>query len=163
MRDDRDQVALALQQPGELGEVGLQPVLRRVLLGRLAQVDDHLVDVVLERRDLARRLDRRSTARDRPWSRRSRPRRCARTCVVRLAASRLTLSVRSRQVPAAPGTLAWPPSLPSIPTSRATVVTCSAKVRQRVDHAVDGVGELLDLALGLEHELALQVAVGDRR
>jgi HAMP domain-containing protein len=32
------------------------------------------------------------------------------------------------QVPAAPGTLAWPPSLPSTPTSRATVVTWSAKV-----------------------------------
>ena len=52
----------------------------------------------------------------------------ARTCVVRFAASWLTLSVRSFQVPAAPGTLAWPPSLPSTPTSRATVVTCSAKV-----------------------------------
>ena len=36
----------------------------------------------------------------------------ARTWVVRLAASWLTLSVRSFQVPAAPGTLAWPPSLP---------------------------------------------------
>ena len=47
----------------------------------------------------------------------------ARTWVVRLPASWLTLSVRSRQVPAAPGTLAWPPSLPSMPTSRATVVT----------------------------------------
>ena len=52
----------------------------------------------------------------------------ARTCVVRLAASRLTLPVRSFQVPAAPGTLAWPPSRPSTPTSRATVVTWSAKV-----------------------------------
>ena len=47
----------------------------------------------------------------------------ARIWVVRVAASRLTLSVRSRQVPAAPGTLAWPPSFPSMPTSRATVVT----------------------------------------
>ena len=52
----------------------------------------------------------------------------ARTCVVRLAARRLTLSVRSRHVPDAPGTLAWPPSLPSMPTSRATVVTCSEKM-----------------------------------
>ena len=52
----------------------------------------------------------------------------ARTWVVRLAASWLTLSVRSFQVPAAPGTLAWPPSLPSTPTSRATVVTWSANV-----------------------------------
>ncbi len=47
----------------------------------------------------------------------------ARTWVVRLAASWLTLSVRARQVPAAPGTLACPPSFPSTPTSRATVVT----------------------------------------
>ena len=47
----------------------------------------------------------------------------ARTWVVRLAASWFTLSVRSFQVPAAPGTLAWPPSLPSTPTSRATPVT----------------------------------------
>ncbi len=52
----------------------------------------------------------------------------ARTWVVRLAASWFTLSVRSFQVPAAPSTFAWPPSRPSDPTSRATVVTWSAKV-----------------------------------
>ena len=53
----------------------------------------------------------------------------ARTCDVRFPASWFTLSVRSLHVPAAPGTLAWPPSFPSIPTSRATVVTWSANVR----------------------------------
>ena len=47
----------------------------------------------------------------------------ARTCVVRLAASWFTLSVKSFHVPAAPGTFAWPPSFPSTPTSRATDVT----------------------------------------
>ena len=47
----------------------------------------------------------------------------ARTCVVRFAASWFTLSVRSLHVPAAPGTLACPPSFPSMPTSRATLVT----------------------------------------
>ena len=47
----------------------------------------------------------------------------ARTWVVRFAASRFTLPVRSFQVPAAPGTLACPPRRPSTPTSRATVVT----------------------------------------
>ena len=52
-----------------------------------------------------------------------------RTCVVRLAASRLTLSVRSFQVPATPGTTAWPPSRPSVPTSRATRVTSAANER----------------------------------
>ena len=50
-----------------------------------------------------------------------------RTCSVRLAAMTLTLSVRSFQVPATPGTFACPPSLPSVPTSRATRVTSAAK------------------------------------
>ena len=49
-----------------------------------------------------------------------------RTWPVRLPAIRLTLSVRSFQVPATPSTCAWPPSLPSEPTSRATRVTSEA-------------------------------------
>ncbi len=40
-----------------------------------------------------------------------------------------TLSVRSFQVPATPGTTACPPSFPSVPTSRATRVTSDAKER----------------------------------
>ena len=51
-----------------------------------------------------------------------------RTWPVRLPAMELTLSVRSFQVPATPCTLACPPSLPSVPTSRATRVTSAAKV-----------------------------------
>ncbi len=51
----------------------------------------------------------------------------SRSCTVRLPASWFTLSVRSFQVPATPGTLAWPPSTPSVPTSRATRVTSEAK------------------------------------
>ena len=50
-----------------------------------------------------------------------------RTWPVRLSAIRLTLSVRSFQVPPTPGTCACPPSLPSVPTSRATRVTSEAK------------------------------------
>jgi hypothetical protein len=49
-----------------------------------------------------------------------------RTWPVRLPAMRFTLSVRSFQVPDTPGTAAWPPSLPSVPTSRATRVTSLA-------------------------------------
>ncbi len=49
-----------------------------------------------------------------------------RTWLVRLEAIELTLSVRSFQVPATPLTSAWPPSLPSVPTSRATRVTSAA-------------------------------------
>ena len=40
---------------------------------------------------------------------------------------KFTLSVKSFQVPATPGTVAWPPSFPSVPTSRATRVTSEAK------------------------------------
>ncbi|OLE63552.1 MAG: hypothetical protein AUG04_04760 [Deltaproteobacteria bacterium 13_1_20CM_2_69_21] len=50
-----------------------------------------------------------------------------RTCVVRFDASVLTLSVRSRQMPLASGTAAWPPSFPSVPTSFATRVTSAPK------------------------------------
>ena len=50
-----------------------------------------------------------------------------RTCPVKLVAIAFTLSVRSFQVPATPFTLACPPSLPSVPTSRATRVTSEAK------------------------------------
>ncbi len=52
-----------------------------------------------------------------------------RTWAVRLPHIALTESVRSFQVPATPGTMAWPPSLPSVPTSRATRVTSEAKDR----------------------------------
>src|SRR5205807_55502 len=49
-----------------------------------------------------------------------------RTCAVRLPAIKFTLSVRSFLVPATPLTSAWPPSFPSVPTSRATRVTSDA-------------------------------------
>src|SRR5947209_7298021 len=51
-----------------------------------------------------------------------------RTWLVRLPAMKLTLSVRSFQTPPTPLTSAWPPSLPSLPTSRATRVTSPAKL-----------------------------------
>ena len=50
-----------------------------------------------------------------------------RTCPVRFDAMKFTLSVRSFHVPATPPTSACPPSLPSVPTSRATRVTSDAK------------------------------------
>ena len=52
-----------------------------------------------------------------------------RTWPVRLLAIEFTESVRSFHVPATPGTCAWPPSLPSVPTSRATRVTSEANAR----------------------------------
>ena len=46
-----------------------------------------------------------------------------RTCAVKFEAMEFTLSVRSFHTPVTSWTCAWPPSLPSVPTSRATRVT----------------------------------------
>ena len=53
------------------------------------------------------------------------------TWLVKLAAIALTRSVRSFQVPATPGTAAWPPNFPSVPTSLATRVTSLLKLVSR--------------------------------
>ncbi len=50
-----------------------------------------------------------------------------RSPAVRLLAMKFTESVRSFHVPATSRTSAWPPSLPSVPTSRAIRVTSAAK------------------------------------
>ena len=84
-----------------------------------------------------------------------------RTCAVRFDAMKLTLSVRSFHVPATSGTWAWPPSLPSVPTSRATRVTSEANDVELVHHRVDGVLELENFALHVDGDLARQVAAGD--
>ena len=84
-----------------------------------------------------------------------------RTWSVRFDAIEFTESVRSFHVPATPGTSAWPPRTPSVPTSRATPVTCVGERPQRVGHRVDRVGERRDLALGLDGDLLGEVAVGD--
>ena len=84
-----------------------------------------------------------------------------RTWPVRFAAMAFTLSVRSFHVPPTPGTCAWPPSLPSVPTSRATRVTSRREGVELVDHDVDGVLELEDFALHVDGDLLRQVAARD--
>ena len=49
-----------------------------------------------------------------------------------------------------------------MPTSRATRVTSEAKRVELIDHRVDGVLQLEDLALHVDGDLLRQVAVGDR-
>src|ERR1700679_676662 len=110
-----------------------------------------------------------------------------RTWAVKLPAIEFTESVRSFHVPATPGTCAWPPSLPSVPTSRATRVTSeanelswstivlmvslSSRISPRTStvilrgevaaHRVDGVGEILPGAGDAgDDRLAAELAVG---
>ena len=59
---------------------------------------------------------------------------------------KFTLSVKSFHVPATPRTSAWPPSFPSVPTSRATRVTSEAKDESWSTIVLIGVLELEDLA-----------------
>ena len=84
-----------------------------------------------------------------------------RTWFVRLLAMELTLSVRSFQVPANAGTTAWPPPLPSVPTSRATRVASAAETAQLVHHGIDRVFELKNFASNVGRDFLGQVAVRD--
>src|SRR5438105_3229229 len=76
-----------------------------------------------------------------------------RTWAVRLPAIELTESVRSFQVPATSRTSAWPPSLPSVPTSRATRVTSAANERS--------CPTIVLMVIGLERHGLREIALGD--
>ena len=85
-----------------------------------------------------------------------------RTCAVRLPASELTLSVRSRHVPATPRTSAWPPSLPFGADLARHARDLGGERVELIGHRVDDVLDLQDLALRLDRDLLRQVAVRDR-
>ena len=102
---DGAEIALTLQHAREASEVGLEPVLLFVAVGREPQVVDHRVDVVFELRDFAAGFHLNRTRKS-PLVTAVVTSAMARTWLVKLSASRLTLPVRSFHVPAAPGTLA---------------------------------------------------------
>ena len=54
---DRRKIALSLQHVGEPCEIGLEPILFGIALGRQTQIVDHRVDVVFELGDFAARVD----------------------------------------------------------------------------------------------------------
>ena len=157
---DGHQVALALEHAGELGQVGLEPVLLGVLLGGVLEVADHLVDVVLERGHLALGLDG-----DRPGQ-------------VALGDGGGDLGdgadlggqvggelvdVLGQVLPGAGGAghlgLAAELALDAHLAGHGGHLL--GEGGQGVGHLVDRVGQRGDLALGLDDQLALQVAVGD--
>jgi hypothetical protein len=75
----------------------------------------------------------------------------------------LTLSVKSFQTPPTPFTSAWPPSLPSVPTSRATRVTSRSEAVELIHHGVDGVLQLQNFAARIHRDLGGKVALGHGR
>ena len=74
-----------------------------------------------------------------------------------------TESVRSFQVPATPGTFAWPPSRPSVPTSRATRVTSPAKRLSWSTIVLMVSLSNKNFAAHVHGDLLRKVAVGDGR
>ena len=86
-----------------------------------------------------------------------------RTWSVRLAAMTLTESVRSFQVPATPGTSAWPPSLSFGADFARHARHFGGERSQLVHHRVDGVLQLENFALHVDRDLARQVAARDGR
>ena len=86
----------------------------------------------------------------------------SRTWEVRLAAMPLTESVRSFQVPATPGHLGLAAEDADRPHLARHAGHLLGEQAQRVGHGVDRLGQRRDLALGLDGDLAREVAVGDR-
>lgn len=102
-----------------------------------------------------------------------------------LSAMLFTLSVRSFHVPLTPGTEARPPSLPSVPTSRATLTRCEtnpervnhrspqelcckrvpgnfcSERRQTLRHAVHGLLQLQNLSFDVDFDPLGQVSLSD--
>ena len=158
---DGDQVALPLQHAGELGQVGLQPVLLLVAVRRRAQVVDHGVDVVFELGDLAARFD---LDRARQVALGDGGRHLGDRAHLRGQVGGQQVHVAGEVLPGAGG--AGHVGLPAQPALDADLARdvgdLLGKRGQRVGHVVDGLGQRRDLALGLDRQLLAQIAVGDR-
>ena len=141
MLDTVGQVALTLEHAGEALEVGLQPVLLGVLARRLAQVADHLVELVLQHGDLAAASTPTCRVRS-PSVTAVATSAMARTWLVRLAASWLTLSVRSFQTPRDLGGLGLASELALDADLAGHARHLRGEAVELIDHRVDGVLQL---------------------
>ena len=158
---DRGQVALALEHAREALEVGLQPVLLGVLARRLAQVADHLVELVLEDRDLAAGLDADLLCQVALGHRR---RHVGDRAHLIGQVGRELVDVVGEVLPDAGdlGRLRLAAELALDPDLARHARDLGGEPVELVDHRVDGVLELEELALDVGRDLLAEVAVGDR-
>ena len=158
---DGEHVLLALEHPGELRQVGLEPVLLAVFQRRVLEVADHLVDVVFERRHFSRGLHRDRASQ---VSLGHRGRHFGDGTDLGREIRRELVDVVGQILPGArgPWNARLAAELPFDADLAGHARDLFGKCRQRVDHFVDRVGQGGDLALRLDRQLSLQVAVGDR-
>ena len=156
---DGDQVALSLQHAGELGEIGLEPVLLLVALRRVAQVVDHRVDVVFQLGDFAAgfHLNR---SRQIALGHGRRDFRDGAHLIGEIGGEQV--DVAGEILPGSGGAghvrLAAEPSFDADFAS--DVGHLIGEGGQRVGHVVDGFGQRRDFAFGFDGEFLAQVAVG---
>ncbi len=159
---DRLQVALALEHLPEPGDVRLEPVDFMVPSRRLAQVANHLVDVVLEELDLALGVD---LDRSRQVAASHRRRDLA-------DGPHLCREIRSELVDRVGQILPGPPDAADVGLAAelalgADLAGNAGHLRREgvelVDHRVDRVLELENLAPDVDGDLLAQVAPGDGR
>ena len=153
------QVPLSLHHARELREVGLEPVLLVIFPRGFAQVADHLINVVFEGADFSRRFDGNGT-------------RQVALCHgggdigdgAHLGGEVVgeLVDVAGEVAPDARGSgNARLPAQLSFDTHFARDSgDLIGEGSQGIDHAVNGVGELCDLAFGLENQFSLEVAIG---
>src|SRR5262245_28234475 len=157
---DGAEVALALQHVGELGEVGLEPILLGVAVGGEPQVIDHGVDVVFELGHLAARIDRDRSGQV-PLGDGGRD--LGDRAHLRGQIGRQQVDVAGEVLPGAGG--AGHVGLTAEAAFHADLARDAGDLvgedRESVGHVVDGFGERRHLALRLHREILLEVAVGD--
>ena len=130
--------------------------------GEGVELVDHRVDGVLELEDFALHVDGDLLGQVAAWRRRWSPRRCCGPGRSGSPAIRLTLSVRSFQVPATPSHLRLAAQLAFGADLARHARHFRGEAVELIDHGVDRVLELEDLALHVDGDLLGQVA-GPRR
>ena len=150
-----------MQHVGELGEVGLQPVLLGVAVGGQTQIVDHRIDVVFELGDFAARIHLNRPGqiafghRGRDLGDRAHLRGQICSQQVDVTGERFPRSRSARHV----GLAAEAAVDAHLAGNGRDLI---GEGRQRVGHVVDGLGERRDLALRFHRQVLLEVAVGDR-
>ena len=158
---DGAEIALALQHAGETSEVGLEPVLLLVAVGREPQVVDHRVDVVFELRDFAARFDL-NRARKVALGHGGRDFRDGADLVGKVVGEQVDVTGEILPCTRRAGHVGLTAEAAFDADFASDGGHLIGERRERVGHVVDGFGERGDFALRIHGEFLREFAVRDR-